>query len=337
LRHIREVWCNEQQNLFDYVTKWMAHLVQRPYKTGVALLVYSREQGVGKSMLAEWFAKDVIGRNNYTTVGDMNDLLSRFNGCLENKILTLIDEVGGHGSIWRDEAKLKKLITQPDYQIELKGQEKRHVDDFNNYIFTTNCETPIKIEGTDRRYCVLQCSAKYRSQGLQYFRPLSNQMNDRDCSLHFFHWLTQMPLETDDYLFNACFELPNTDLKKQMVEITMGNVDTWFVSLYKSYIESIGENGSGEKIFGEDDSTVIFDEEGNLTLAPTKLYNCYKWWYDHAKPEDKQVSLKKFGMIMKEILGATKNVRSSNQIYKVYQSDIKSIGENIKKRLGFDP
>jgi len=30
--HIHEVWRSDQQNLFDYVTKWMAHLVQRPYK-----------------------------------------------------------------------------------------------------------------------------------------------------------------------------------------------------------------------------------------------------------------------------------------------------------------
>jgi len=54
----------------------MAHIIQRPYKTGVALLVYSHEHGVGKSMLADWFARYVIGCANYTIAGDMNDLLS---------------------------------------------------------------------------------------------------------------------------------------------------------------------------------------------------------------------------------------------------------------------
>jgi len=211
LRHIHEVWCNDEQNLFDYVTKWMAHIIQRPYKTGVSLLVYSHEHGVGKSMLADWFAKYVIGCANYATAGDMNDLLSRFNSNLENKVLTLIDEVGSHGSTWLDEAKLKKLITQPEYQVELKGQEKRHINDLNNYIFTTNCETPIKIEGTDRQYCVLQCSGKYCGQIPTYFEPLSNQMNNPNSSLHFFHWLAQLPLDTNDYKFNACFELPITD------------------------------------------------------------------------------------------------------------------------------
>jgi len=91
----------------------MADLVQRPYKTGVALLVYSHQHGVGKSMIAEWFAKNTMGINNCVTVKNMNDLLSHFNGSLENKILTLIDEVGGHGLIWHNEAELKKLITNP--------------------------------------------------------------------------------------------------------------------------------------------------------------------------------------------------------------------------------
>jgi len=53
----------------------LAHLVQRPYKTGVALVVYSCKQGVGKSLLAKWFAKHIMGRNNFTTVKDMNGSL----------------------------------------------------------------------------------------------------------------------------------------------------------------------------------------------------------------------------------------------------------------------
>jgi len=56
--------------------KWFAHLVQRPYKTGVALVVYSKKHGIGKSMIAEWFARNILGIPNYTTVKNMNDLLN---------------------------------------------------------------------------------------------------------------------------------------------------------------------------------------------------------------------------------------------------------------------
>jgi len=122
-----------------------------------------------------------------------------------------------------------------------------------------------------------------------------------------------------------------------MVTITMGNVDTWFVGLYKSYIEGIGEDGLGKKIWSGDSSTVIFDERGNLAITPTNLYFCYRLWYDSAKPEDRLVSLKKFGMIMKEVLGPLKSCRKDNQVYKIYSSDIKNIGKNIKDLLDYHP
>jgi len=64
----------------------MAHLVQRLYKTGVALVVYSHEHGTGKSLLAKWFANNVIGINNCALAKNMGDLLSCFDGNLENKI-----------------------------------------------------------------------------------------------------------------------------------------------------------------------------------------------------------------------------------------------------------
>jgi len=65
---------------------------------------------------------------------NIGDLLSCFDGNLENKIITILDEVGERGSLWNDEAMLKSLITRTDYEVELKGQEKRAVKDYNNYI-----------------------------------------------------------------------------------------------------------------------------------------------------------------------------------------------------------
>jgi len=70
------------------------------------------EHGTGKSLLAEWFANDIIGINNHALAKNMGDLLSHFDGNLENKIITILDEVGEHGSMWNDEAMLKSLITR---------------------------------------------------------------------------------------------------------------------------------------------------------------------------------------------------------------------------------
>jgi len=76
LQHICEVWCDDQQDLFDYVTKWMAHLVQQPYKTGVALIIYLHEHGTGKTLFAEWIANHIIGAKDCLISKNMGDVLS---------------------------------------------------------------------------------------------------------------------------------------------------------------------------------------------------------------------------------------------------------------------
>jgi len=258
VHHICEVWCNDQQELFDYVTKWLAHLVQRPYKTGIALVVYLCKQGTGKSILAEWFANNVIGIGNRTLAKNMGDLLSRFDGNLENKIVTILDEVGEHSSMWNDEAMLKSLITRTDYEVELKGQEKRSVKDFNNYIFTTNCEMPIKVEGTDQHYCVLQCSDKYIGKYNEYFKPLIEQMNDPECGCHFFHWLANVSLVTNRNKFHARTEIPKTECKQKMMAMILANVDLWFLNLYQSFKAIF--DGKTEHNILDCNQEVIFDK-----------------------------------------------------------------------------
>jgi len=64
-----------------------------------------------------------------------------------------LDEVGEQGLLWNDEAMLKSLITRTDYEVELKGQEKRAVKNYNNYIFTTNCQMPIEVDPGVTVFC----------------------------------------------------------------------------------------------------------------------------------------------------------------------------------------
>jgi len=193
---------------------------------------------------------------------------------------------------------------------------------------------PIKIEGTDRQYCVLQCSTKYHGLGLKYFEPLSDQMNNPNSSLHFFHWLAQLPLNTNDYKFNACFELPNTEIKKQMIANTMCSVDTWFLNLYKSFRTIF--DGKTENFVLNGNQETIFDKSGNFSASCSNLYSLYQIWYEKSHPEGKLASYRKFGSIMTSIVGQSKTVRKGNFTCKQYKSDLHTIGENLKLRHGFD-
>jgi len=53
--------------------------------------------------------------------------------------------------------KLKQVITRPTQNLEKEGIDSLEIDDYSNYIFTTNNENWFKIEEGDRRLLVVKC------------------------------------------------------------------------------------------------------------------------------------------------------------------------------------
>ncbi len=67
--------------------------MQIPYKKiGIAILLKSK-QGAGKNIIWEFIADFMIGKKYSLVVGDIDRLLGRFNTIVENKILTICDEI----------------------------------------------------------------------------------------------------------------------------------------------------------------------------------------------------------------------------------------------------
>ena len=66
LAHIRDIWCSGDAAQFEYVLKWMALLVQKPWvKPEVALVLKSRE-GTGKTIIVQMLLK-LFGTHGFTT------------------------------------------------------------------------------------------------------------------------------------------------------------------------------------------------------------------------------------------------------------------------------
>jgi len=128
----------------------------------------------------------------------------------------------------------------------------------------------------------------------------------------------------------SCFELPSTELKKQMITSTMGSVDTWFLNLYQSFRMIF--DGKTEHVVLNDNQETIFDKSGNFSASCGNLYS----WYERNHPEGKLTSYRKFGSIMTSIIGQSKTVRKGITTCKQYRSNLHTIGENLKSHHGFD-
>ncbi len=263
-RHIRDIWCDGNQELYDYIINWFAHIIQKPAeKMGIAVLLRSSSQGAGKNIICEFIGKKVIGEQYTTVVNDLERIIGRFNSNLENKLLTIADEIQNYGGGFKSNDKLKSLITQTEIQIENKGVDVRTVKDYNNYMFLTNNDWALKIESSDRRYFVLDVNNKMANNS-QYFSELGRQMESDDCSLHLFHYLAARDISKWNYRL-----IPSTKLKQEMKLNS--------VSAPLQYIIHLAQM----------EESPFWDSDGNWTTSIDALFNSFGKWSEEAKIQEK--------------------------------------------------
>jgi len=142
---------NEEVSVKSFLD-WWAWIRQRPFqKSEKAIVLYSDVQGVGKNTLIELF-KRIITYS--TSVNDAKDLIKNFNSHITSKLLICADEVKVKNTEMRDD--LKNMITRTKMLVERKCVDAYEINDYSNFIFTTNNQSAFFIEPTDRRFILLQ-------------------------------------------------------------------------------------------------------------------------------------------------------------------------------------
>ena len=157
LEHIRSVICAGDADQFEYVTQWLANIVQRPEdKPGTGLAIRSG-QGAGKGALKRYLAP-IFDRHMLHLAGS-EILLGRFNDALAGKLLVFGDEACWPGDR-RGVDKLKSYITESEIFIDRKNVPAFSIDLHARFIFATNASQSAPVELDDRRFVPLTASNK---------------------------------------------------------------------------------------------------------------------------------------------------------------------------------
>lgn len=173
LYHITEVLCDGDKKAADFVIGWLAHLFQKPdEKPSVAILLKSIE-GTGKGTLYS-VLQQLLGHMALQVNGGYQ-LTGRFNSVVANRLLIFADEVDLTDV--RSADKLKGLISEPRVSMEKKGLDPIQLPNYCRFIFASNHDQVIKAGSRERRFLVLEPSAKY-AQDTEYFNRLYKWINN---------------------------------------------------------------------------------------------------------------------------------------------------------------
>lgn len=172
---VQEIICDGNGELFEYLWRWMARIVQRPNEPTVTVIgLRSTEEGVGKSFFDQQFG--ALFGPYFMEVSDDQHIVGRFNAHLEQTILLAGDEAV-FARDHKAQDKLRSLVSAPTITIEKKFQDVRTVQNYLHVILNSNKEHFLGLGGTGeaRRYVVSKVSAKH-VEDHPYFAAIAAQM-----------------------------------------------------------------------------------------------------------------------------------------------------------------
>ncbi|KAA6367969.1 MAG: hypothetical protein EZS28_036503, partial [Streblomastix strix] len=200
-------------------------------KTETAIILKGL-QGIGKNVFTNVLCELLAGYSS-KNITDIDDFVGKFNTAIENKMLAIANEMKNFGeSRMSNMDALKSIITESSFEINEKYVPKHEVENVVNIMIVTNNIYPLKIENSDRRYVVCECSSVHRGD-LAYFTNLCNSFDD-----DFYNNLFTFFMTRDISQFNPR-NIPMTQAKKDIIKASISPVDDVIISHFKQFRDGV--------------------------------------------------------------------------------------------------
>lgn len=148
--HLLNTMCVGDEEHFNVLITWVAHMIQRPWEKPGFALVMSGGKGTGKTFFSEILMKltepySMIHANSSAISGN-------FNAHFAENIFTFLDE-GFFAADNNFDSTLKALITGTNISIEKKGVDKVESKNYTRVALASNSDYVVKASSSvERRY-----------------------------------------------------------------------------------------------------------------------------------------------------------------------------------------
>lgn len=269
---LKKVWCDDEEEIFQYLLDWLSFLVCKPEKTpDVAIAIFGKE-GTGKDTFIEFFSEWVLGFDIVFNATGIEKITQKHCAGLSGKKLAVINEMAAAQDEFRSNFdKMKQLITGRKVQFEPKGKEIFEVDNILGYILCSNHPESLVLSTVDRRYLCLSAGMCY-FQNKKFFTELREKIMNVDVGNHFYTFLKKRNITNKAMICSP----PMTQMKKEIQELCKSNVEK-FADYVKSVVMPFGVDQNGNnwdgKTFNNNQTTF------SNTMGKTELYKIYEQWF----------------------------------------------------------
>lgn len=202
-----------------WIEQWIAYPIQYPgAKLTTAVVLWSINQGVGKSMLGDTIGK--LYGSHFKTISAV-ELHASFNGWIRDCQFVLGEE-NSSADQRADSNKLKGMITGDTIIINEKFQPMLEMQNRVNFMFTSNHPDAFHLEDADRRYFVWEIIANRMPN--EFYGKFIDWRDNRGGLSAMMHHLQNIDLTGFDPKANALV----TEAKREMIHQSKSELERWF-------------------------------------------------------------------------------------------------------------
>lgn len=310
LDFIKNVWCDNNNDSYEYVLNWLANMIQGNKNTTI-LYLKSFVEGIGKSTVTQFILYHVLGKK--ICIESNSDVLkSPYNEILSGKLMVVFEELESASD--RDwqlmSTKLKRWSTSSEVVYSDKYLKSYTSNNINNYIINTNVEAIKASEG--RRYYILDLSTQYKNNH-EYFNKLYSTCFNDDVGRVFYQFMMERDItkfNPQNFIETKAKKMAQSERLHPLIKFIKFNyiLDGYDINistkqLYEEYLQYIALTNDINKLtkikmlallreHGIDYKTSNGKMTYNVTNAELCIIgNKYKWFFedDNEEIEEKRI------------------------------------------------
>lgn len=227
----------------DYILAYFANRLQNPADRNKVCIILYGEEGDGKNRFFDIF-KNIVGNKYYTELESAKQLFSAHSCIEKEKIFICVNEAKGKDNYDNSEV-LKARITTDTLLVNPKGIQEFNIDNYCDYLMTTNNHNAINIHDKSRRYLFVETTSFY-SRNSQFFNTFSNEIVENKQALRvIYEYLMKFDIKKVIPTGNFQNHIPITEIQETIIRDNRNKIELFLRDLvYRD--EYVSENEADE-------------------------------------------------------------------------------------------
>lgn len=225
-RLVRERICGGSEQYFEFVQKWLAHMVQKPQERPLCALGIKGGQGTGKTSFVK-----IVGNLMHERHYNENVTVSMLTGSemgkdLEGILLAYVDEATFGGDISKT-GFIKKCVTGEVDRINEKFVPSYNVPTYKRIIFTSNESYYYHADKDDRRLLPLEVPEELGKLSHEHSQELFDGQNLRP-NLQAALLNTLRTIDISSFVPAKALQELEIHTGADLMELSMSSDEQWF-------------------------------------------------------------------------------------------------------------